>query len=177
MKFTSEFQWLESFLSSDSFWLEDVITWDETFSLAFSEYDLLSFFTSGFFSNCYFSLDSHSKLSFLDSILIHEHSRNLAILELFNCVMWDNLSYVSSTLFHTQFLFYTDYQDYFTIILHHSPELSLALIDYTQTYWTAATFHQTPVAVFDLFSDSTNTTLGEFLENATGIVFFWISVG
>lgn len=173
MKFTSEFQWLESFISSDAFWLEDVITWDETFSLAFSEYDLLSFFASGFFSNCYFFLDSHAKLSFLDSILIHEYNRDLFVFELFNSFMWDNVSYLYNTLFHSQFLFYTDYQDYFTIILHHSPELSLALIDYAQTYWTAATFHQTPVAVFDLFSDSTNTTIGEFLENTTGLIFFF----
>ena len=173
MKFTSEFQWLESFLVCDSFWLEDVITWDETFSLVFSEYDFLSFITNGFFVNCYFFLDSRSKISFLDSVLIGEYGRDLFVFELFNSFMWDNFSYIYNTMFHSQFLFYTDYQDYFTVILHHSPELSLALVDYIQLYWTLATFNQTPIAVFDLFSDSTNTVLSEFLENITGLIFFF----
>ena len=33
-----------------------------------------------------------------------------------------------------QFFFYTDYQDFITVLLHHSPELTLAMLDYANSY-------------------------------------------
>jgi len=173
MKFTSEFQWLESYISHDSFWLEDVLNWDETFSLVFSEYDLTSFFLTAFFTNSYFFLDSHTKIAFLDVLLVQEFSKDLFVFELFNSFMWDNITILTNIWVYSQFLFYTDYQDFFTVLLHHTPELSLALVDYIQIYWFSSLFHQTPVSVFDFFSDSTNINLGEFLENLTGQILFY----
>ncbi len=49
MQFTAEYSWLESYLDNDAFWLEDVLSWDETFDLAFSDYNLYFFFYKFFF--------------------------------------------------------------------------------------------------------------------------------
>ena len=46
MKFTSEYTWLESYLEDDALWLEDVLTWDDTFDLLWSDYDLFSFLSA-----------------------------------------------------------------------------------------------------------------------------------
>lgn len=44
------------------------------------------------------------------------------------------MSFISNTFLSSQMLFYTDYQDILVLILHHSPELSMALVDYVNTY-------------------------------------------
>jgi len=44
------------------------------------------------------------------------------------------MSFITTTFLPLQFLFYTDYQDFMVLVLHHSPELSMALVDYVNTY-------------------------------------------
>lgn len=176
MKFTSEFQWLESYISHDSFWLEDVVSWDETFSLVWAEYDLLSLLASSVFVNSFIFFDSHTKWAFLDTLLSFDVNSDLDFFDLTSYFMWDNFNYIYNTMFNSQFFFYTDYQDYIVVLLHHSPELSLALLDYVQLYWSTAVFLWTPSAVFDLFTDSTNIVIGEFLEYLTGVFFFFWGV-
>ena len=72
MKFTSEYTWLESYLEDDALWLEDVLTWDDTFDLLWSDYDLFSFLTNPFFLNSHLFLDSITKMSFLDVLFFSE---------------------------------------------------------------------------------------------------------
>jgi hypothetical protein len=73
-------------------------------------------------------------MSFLDVMLLVETDSNLFARELFDFVMWDNLYYLSNTFFFSQALYYTDYQDFFIVVLYHSPELTLALNDFTNSY-------------------------------------------
>jgi hypothetical protein len=172
MKFTAEFNWLETYLNNDSFWLEDTLNWDEAYDLVLSDYNVFSALTSAFFVNSHFFLDSCSKLSFLDVMFIQETSTTSFASELFHFFMWDNISFVYTTFLNSQFIFYTDYQDYLTLLLHHSPELSLALIDYVQLYWFNSAFLFTPAAVFDVFNDSLNLVVSEFIEYFVGIALF-----
>ena len=179
MKFNAEYNWLESYLDNDSLWLEDVLNWDETFDLILSDYNIFSFLTSAFFVNSHFFLDSFTKLSFLDVMFINETDSLNYSRELFDLMMWDNLSFIHNTFLSLQVVFYTDYQDFIVLVLHHSPELSLALIDYVNTYWLNSTINSTPSAVFDIFSDSLNSSISEFLEYFVaffsfmwGVVFF-----
>lgn len=172
MKFSAEFNWLESYLDNDAFWLEDVLTWDETFDLVLSDYNVFAFLTSAFFVNSHFFLDSFTKMSFLDVMFFNETESKEFSNELFTLFMFDNVSFIYNTFLNLQVLFYTDYQDYLTILLHHSPELSLALTDYVQTYWANSTMNYTPSAVFDVFNDSLNSSLSEFLEYFVGFFAF-----
>jgi len=73
-------------------------------------------------------------MSFLDLILLAESDLGSSSRELFDFLMWDTLYYVSNTFFYSNILYYTDYQDFFVIILYHSPELSLAVNDFVTSY-------------------------------------------
>ena len=57
MKFTNEYNWLESYLDNDSLWLEDTLNWDDVFDLAMSDYNVFSFLTGTFFINSHFFCD------------------------------------------------------------------------------------------------------------------------
>jgi hypothetical protein len=90
------------------------------------------------------------------------------LFELFHSFMWDTLTVFTHSWGLSQFLFYTDYQDFFTVILHHTPELSLALVEYYSHYIETRIFSQSPAVIGDFFSDNLSLTLGEFLETLMG---------
>ena len=96
MKYTAEYKWLESYLNDDSFWLEDVISWDDTFDLFFLDYNIFSFLTSAFFVNTHFFLDSFTKMSFLDILFFSETDSTNSSRELFDFIMWDLLSLINT---------------------------------------------------------------------------------
>lgn len=177
MKFTAEYSWLESYLDNDSFWLEDVLTWDETFDMAMADYNLYFFFTSAFFVNSHFFLDSITKMSFLDILLFSESDSYNASRELFDFVMWDHLSYINNNVIFSQFLFYTNNQDFIVVLLHNAPELMIALNDFFNSYWLNYIMSFLPSAVFDVFSDSLQSTVAEFSDYAVMfMVFVWIEI-
>ena len=117
MKSYSEYTWLQSYFDNDAFWLEDVISWDESFELFLTDYNIFFFLTSPFFINVHFFLDSVVKMSFLDILLFTESDSFNSSREFFDFVMWDTLSYLSTNFFFSQSLYYTDYQDFFVVIL------------------------------------------------------------
>ena len=56
-------------------------------------------------------------MSFLDVLLLSEADSFNSSRELFDFVMYDTLSYLSTTFFFSQTLYYTDYQDFFVVVL------------------------------------------------------------
>jgi len=110
MRSYAEYNWLQSYFDNDAFWLEDVVSWDESFELFLSDYNIFFFLTSPFFVNVHFFLDSVVKMSFLDVLLFSESDEFAASREFFDFVMWDTLSYVN-----TNFFFYP------VPLLHWSP--------------------------------------------------------
>lgn len=177
VKFIPEYSWLESYLDNDSFWLEDVLSWDETFELALSDYNIFFFFTSAFFVNTHFFLDSVTKMSFLDVLFFSETDSYNASRELFDFIMWDHLSFISNNFFFSQFLFYTNYQDFITTVLHHSPELTLAFTEFVNSYWLNYVMSYLPSASFDVFSDSFHSSVSEFLDYVMLLgVFAWVVI-
>lgn len=172
-----EYSWLESYLDNDSLWLEDSVNWEEAFDLILSDYTIYSFFTTSFFLNSQFFLDSFNKLSFLDIILLSETTKLTYPRELYDLFLWDLVSAVYNKFLSFQFLFYTDYQDFMVLILHYSPELMIVVVDYLNTYWSNYAATYTAAAVFDLFNDSLNTSISEFIEYF--VLFFsfvWLAV-
>lgn len=177
MKYTAEYKWLESYLNDDSFWLEDVISWDDTFDLFFLDYNIFSFLTSAFFVNTHFFLDSFTKMSFLDILFFSETDSTNSSRELFDFIMWDLLSLINTNSFFFQFLFTTDYQDFFTTILHHNPELVLALVDFSNSYWVSYVMSYLPSSVFDVYNDSLYSVIEEFTEYMVMfMVFVWFVI-
>lgn len=172
-----EYNWLESFLSNDSIWLEDSINWDETFDLILSDFTVYSFLTTSFFYNIQFFFDSINKISFLDVMLLRTINKQSFSKELYDLFIWDLTSLIYNKFLPLQFLFYTDYQDFLIILLYYSPELILALTDYIDIYWINSMLYSTPSAVFDLFNDSLNSSISEFVEYFILFFFFiWFIV-
>lgn len=160
----AEYSWLESYLDNDSLWLEDAINWEEAFDLVLSDFTIYNFLTTPFFFNSHFFLDSFTKISFLDIMFLIETNKTTYSRELYDLFIWDLTSIIYNKFLPLQFLFYTDYQDFMTILLYYSPELMLALTDYINIYWLNSSFNYAPSSVFDLFNDSLNTAISEFIE-------------
>jgi hypothetical protein len=160
----AEYSWLESYLDNDSLWLEDAVNWEEAFDLVLSDFTIYNFLTTPFFFNSHFFLDSFTKLSFLDVMFSIETDKNSYSRELYDLFMWDLTSTVYNKFLPLQFLFYTDYQDFMILLLYYSPELMFALTDYINIYWLNSSFNYSPASVFDLFNDSLNTAISEFVE-------------
>lgn len=167
-----EYSWLESYLDNDTLWLEDAINWEESFDLILTDFTIYSFLTTPFFVNSHFFIDSFIKLSFLDILLLLETSKSNFSRELYDLFIWDLTSIIYNKFLPFQFLFYTDYQDLIVIILYYSPELMLVITDYINLYWVNNVINYTPSAVFDLFNDSLNTALSEFIEYIILFFFF-----
>lgn len=125
------------------------------------------------FSTIVIFLDSLIKLSVLDIMLITESTKQFYVKELFTVFIWDLLTLIYNKFLILQFLFYTDYQDYLILLLHYSPELILALNDYINIYWIQSTLNYSTAAVFDLFNDSVNSSISEFMEYFSLIFFFF----
>jgi len=177
MRSYAEYNWLQSYFDNDAFWLEDVVSWDESFELLLSDYNVFFFLTSPFFVNVHFFLDSIVKMSFLDVLLFSESDEFSSSREFFDFVMWDNLSYLNTNFFFSQSLYYTDHQDFIVTVLHHAPELSLALNDYVSSYWVNAALSYVPSASFDIYSDSVNSTIDELMKYLLMFIsFIWIFV-
>lgn len=159
-----EYSWLESYLDNDSLWLEDALNWEEAFDVALTDFTIYNFLTTPFFFNSQFFLDSFVKLSFLDIVFLLESNKNTFTKELYDLFIWDVATSFSNKFLPLQFLFYTDYQDFIVVLMYYSPELILVLNDYINTYWVNSTLSYTPSAVYDLFHDSINSSISEFVE-------------
>ena len=151
---STEFTWLSSYLDNDSLWLDGILGWDDTFDAATRDYNIFSFLTGTFFVGSHFALDSMTKLSFLDTMLLNEFDSVNFSRQLFDFSMWDLAASIPNSFLLTQLFFFTDYQDFIVSVLHHSPELTIALLEYIHIYWTNFAVNFTPSAVFDVFSDS-----------------------
>ena len=177
MKSFSELNWLRSYYDNDSFWLEDVTSWDESFDLVLSDYNIYILLTGPFFVNAHFFLDCLVKMSFLDMWLIAESQSYHSSRELYDFILWDTLSALSSDFFFSQALYYTDYQDFFTIMLHHSPELCEAIRDFVHSRWFTSATSWIPTAVFDAYQDNVRSHTDELVKYAfMYLVFIWVLI-
>lgn len=76
-----------------------------------------------------------------------------------------------------QFLFYTDYQDFLFLILYYSPELIFGLVDYFNFFFDSAIFSYNVASWSDLFNDSLNSNVTEFVEYFLLLVYyFWFII-
>jgi hypothetical protein len=89
--------------------------------------------------------------------------------------MWDLLSCLSTNFFFSQALYYTDSQDFFVLLLYHSPELATAISDFLESYWFSKVMSWFPTAAFDSFSDFMKSHLDELIKYSfLFLVFIWV---
>lgn len=175
--FNPEYSWLISYLDNDAIWLESSINWENVFDLTVSEFTIYSFLTTPFFSNSHIFLDSLTKLSFIDILFMFESNKQTYSKELYDLFIWDISTSFTNTFLPLQFFFYTDYQDFVSVVLQYSPELIIAISDFLDNYWINFILNQTPVAVFDSFNDSLSNSISEFLNRLIAFgIFLWLII-
>lgn len=142
-----------TFFENDLVWLSKTLNWEEFFFLYLDNFNLYSFLSTPFFVNNYIFLDSQIKFSFLDMVFLSETSKINMNRELYDLFFWDFFSFVDNNLVSSNFLFYTNYQDFFVLILFYNPELVPVLVDFINNYWILNSFNLSTSFVYDLFSD------------------------
>ena len=126
-----------------------------------ADWSLISFIFQSSFTNQHVLIDSISKTSHLDIMLINSSSVSGMNASLFDTLMGDISLQTSSVFFPLSCLLQTEYQDTVSTTLLVSPELSMVLRDYVSTYWLAATFNNLPTAAFDSYTNNLNYFPGE----------------
>ena len=156
-----ESNWMQTYKSTDQAWLSDSLNWEKTSSLVASDWSLFSFIFQSSFINQHMLIDSISKTSYLDVILLNSNSSKSLNESLFNNVMSDLLTQTNTTFFALSPLLQSEYQETFSTTLLVSPELSMVFNDYVTTYWLSSTFNYLPTAAFDSYTNNLNYFPGE----------------
>jgi hypothetical protein len=139
-------------------------------SILVSDFSFLSFLTNSFFINTHFLLDSVTKFSQLDLILLLSNSTVLSFKTLFISFIFDlNLELTNLYLMELS-LFSSNYQDIFSLIVILSPELIMSFSDYLSLCFGEAKFNYAPVAVFDSYTNNLNYSF--ITSNSYFILYF-----
>lgn len=172
-----EYVWLEHYITSPEFLIEDVLSWDESFGLTSFNYSVFTLLTSPFAIQTYIFIESITKMSFLDFMLISESSELLEIQQLYTAIMWDMFEIIQVLFYPVQFIFYTNAQDFPLVMLHNSPELAIAFADFVTTYFGNNSYRFLTSLISNFFSDSIIqkvSVLGYFL--GLFCFFVWFSL-
>jgi hypothetical protein len=135
-----------------------------------SDFSFLSFLNNSFFLNSHLLVDSLTKVSQLDLILLLSNSSLLSFKTLFFSFLLDfNLEFTNIYLLELSF-FSTNYQDIFSLVMVLSPELVIAFSDYFSTCFGESKFNFAPAAVFDSYSNNLNYSISD--SNTYFVLFF-----
>lgn len=135
-----------------------------------SDFSFLSFLTNSFFVNTHFLVDSITKFSQLDLILLLSNSSTLSFKTLFISFIFDlNLELTNMYLMELS-LFSSNYQDIFSLVVVLSPELLMAFSDYLSLCFGEAKFNYTPAAVFDSYTNNLNYSV--ITSNSYFVLYF-----
>jgi len=119
---------------------------------------------SGTFLNTQFFLDGQTKFSSIDMLFLLEADLSALQVSLFTYMVYDHSLCLDRDAVHLNVIFYTDYQDFFTLLLHHSPELVTAINNFCEAYHLNLSLLADVATLFDGFSDNLTQALSEFLE-------------
>jgi len=142
-----------TYLENDLIWINNSLNWEEVFFSYLDNFNIYSFLSSSFFVNSFFFIDSQVKLSFLDIIFLLENSKINYNRELYDLFFWDFLVFFDNVFLPFNFLFYTNFQDFLSLVSFYSPELTLVIMDYINLYWLENSFQSSINVVYDVFSD------------------------
>lgn len=169
--------WFKFYNSCDSLWLDDALNWDMVADMAWGDIFLTNIWAMPTFVNVHIFLDSWQKNAFLDFWLLEEGTSPQKNTTFQSAFFWDLLPTFQTHFFFLQFLFFTDFQNLFTLLTYHAPELLLALLEYVMYYWWQNFYFTAPSAGFDSFSDSlTSQPLEMYIYWVAFFIFTWITI-
>lgn len=173
----NDYSWFKFYNGSDSLWLDDSINWDSVSDLAWGDLLLANMWVMPTFISTHIFLDSWQKHSFLDVWLQEEVQAELRGTSFREVFFWDLVQTFQINFFFLQFLFFTDFQNLLTLLLHHAPELLLALLDYFTFHWWRNFYVTSPSAGFDSFYDALSSHHVELYTYFVAFfVFAWLTV-
>ena len=150
MRLNGEYSWLKQYVDLPNFWVEDVLSWDESFNLALADSSFFTFATSTNLAKTYVYLDSFTKSSFLDILLLNSSTENTEPAELYEALLWDLYEFTYASAYASKLMWYTDSQTFCSVALHHSLKLISAVNDFFAAYASS----------FPLFRATTTDCLG-----------------
>ena len=174
-----EYVWLEPYITAPEFWSEDVLPWDVSFGLASNDYNIFTILTSPFAIRTYVFIESITKMSFLDFMLIAETSELLEIQKFYTVVIWDLYEILQNLHYSTPYIFYTSSQDLCLAALHNSPEIMFALTEFVTTYFSSNTYKYAVAVFTSIFTDSFILKMSWIIYTIAlfvGLVWFYVIV-
>lgn len=154
---------MDTYLTTNSLWVEDSISWEETIDIAYLEWTIFNFFFYSSFSVLWVFVEYFNNFSFLDLVFL-EMFWYSNIKQFFFCFYNDLLLTLNIKYFFFHAFFYTTSGDFYLLIVSYFPELLFAVYDFFFCFWNPALLFKTTVAYYDVFNDNSWFTLTEFLE-------------
>jgi hypothetical protein len=139
------------------------------FMILAEEFILPSLFSGSFFATN-LTLDAQTKLAYLDFLLLLEADIRRAYFGLLSLVFCDESLAFNAKTPNLNFFFYTDHQDFMTILIHHSPELIRAVDNFCQAHNINFAAILDVATFYDGFADNLVVVLSEFLE------YLWLGI-
>jgi len=121
--------------------------------------------------NQHLLVDSITKLSELDIVLLYSTNFTFSFKTLFLSLIFDVNTEFSNLYFFETSLLSSNFQDIFATVLVLSPELTLAFSDYFTSYFSESKFNFIPSAIFDSYANNLNYSFSD--SNAYFIMFFF----
>ena len=114
-----------------------------------------------------------SKVSYLDSTLLFTSTQAVSAESLYTPVMHDMAVHVSSAVLPLSTLLNSEFQDIFSVTLITSPELLIALSDFTSLYILTSSVDNAPAAITDSYTSNLNFFV---IEGAVSFMLFFYYV-
>ena len=164
---------MQKYKSTDQSWLVDSLNWDRFTIFSLQESTIISFLTNSSFLNHHLMVDSSTKLSYLDVLLIASSGRNYDAATLYHSFLHDTYLIFVLRYFNILPSFISNYQDLFTMSLIFTPELILAFNEYFNSFYNFFFLNSVAVACFDSYTINMIYSIQEGLSSV--FLFFLFS--
>jgi hypothetical protein len=137
----------------------------------------LTFLHNPSFVNQHMTLDYSLKVSYLDTILITANSVNYSVSTLYISYINDLYNNFSVSYLPLMSLFFSSYQDVYSVIMLISPELIIAFTDYFNFYHASTFINIEVSSCFDSYTNNLNYIFGEGILALFMFLFFaWVLI-
>lgn len=174
----ADYYWYLNYNESDILWLEESINWDEPLTYSLAPYNPALLITNPYFNNTHYSLSWFPLTSLYDvkltsQMISSNYSKSFLLLFFMTMVVKLYTKY----LLPLSLFLHTDSQDMISTLLYNSPELVLALRDWSVLVFGADAVDASAVSVFDVYQDIPGLKISEFIEFLIlTCVYLWLSV-
>jgi hypothetical protein len=169
----SETTWIQKYRSTDQSWLVDSLNWDRFTIFSLQDSTIVSFMANSSFLNQHLMVDSSTKLSYLDVLLMASSSRNYDVATLYHSFLHDSYTIFALRYFNILPSFISSYQDLFTASLIFTPEIILAFNEYFHSFYNLFFLSSVVVSCFDSYTSNMTYSIQEGLSSV--LLFFLFS--